>query len=188
MEDFVTVTASGGARRSLVGAAMRRLSNFQSAQLSTWMLLVDAQLQKKDGEEVIKLISTLALETDELLARGSIPISDAVEIKAFFASALRQAEGFSVNTVDFVCSIFTVAALVTKRAELMTAASAMEMLSVMNTVMEDPQVTSLSQNCAASGYATAAALLDSVSTQRCAGTESNVTMAVTVSILNQAET
>eukprot|EP00961_Rhodomonas_salina_P279130 3770769-Rhodomonas_salina.1 len=64
----------------------------------------------------------------------------------------------------------------------------MEMLSVMNTVIKDPQVTSLSQSCAASGYATAAALLDSVSAQRCAGTESNVTMAVTVSILNQAET
>eukprot|EP00961_Rhodomonas_salina_P011776 158277-Rhodomonas_salina.1 len=69
----------------------------------------------------------------------------------------------------------------------MTAASAAEMLQVMDAVMAAEQVTSLSQSCAASGYAAAAALLDSVSVQRCAGQESNVSMAEVVGILTQAE-
>eukprot|EP00961_Rhodomonas_salina_P268244 3625285-Rhodomonas_salina.1 len=95
IQDLVTVVSAGNARRaaSIFGGGVERwdagdkrlggvrgLSQIQSATLTTWTPLVEALLQKKDGEEAVKLVSTLALESDELLARGAIQRADAIEI------------------------------------------------------------------------------------------------------------
>jgi len=129
MTDSVTVTTAASAGR-------RSLQSIETdATFLGFKALVEAELQKGQGSEVNKLISTLAQQTDTLVTAGTYSVDDAEEVKLYLLDALLRAEAATTVTSGYACATINAAQILSKQRQDISTASSLGLSELVGRLM-----------------------------------------------------